>query len=167
MSHKYVYLFSEGNGSMRELLGGKGANLAEMTVLGMPVPQGFTVSTEACTRYYEDGKKIAPEIEEEIYANLAKMEEINGKKFGDDKNPLLVSVVIIDEVKEKKGVKNDIDLDADDMKELVRLFKAHYKKEMGEDFPSDPKTQLMESVKAVFRSWDNPRANVYLSLIHI
>ena len=226
MSHKYVYLFSEGNGSMRELLGGKGANLAEMTVLGMPVPQGFTVSTEACTRYYEDGKKIAPEIEEEIYANLAKMEEINGKKFGDKENPLLVSVrsgarasmpgmmdtilnlglnddvvagmiaknsdikfvrfvydsyrrfiqmfsdvvmglakstfeVIIDEVKEKKGVKNDIDLDADDMKQLVRLFKAHYKKEMGEDFPSDPKTQLMESVKAVFRSWDNPRANVY------
>ena len=226
MSHKYVYLFSEGNGSMRELLGGKGANLAEMTVLGMPVPQGFTVSTEACTRYYEDGKKIAPEIEEEIYANLAKMEEINVKKFGDKENPLLVSVrsgarasmpgmmdtilnlglnddvvagmiaknsdikfvrfvydsyrrfiqmfsdvvmglakstfeVIIDEVKEKKGVKNDIDLDADDMKELVRLFKAHYKKEMGEDFPSDPKTQLMESVKAVFRSWDNPRANVY------
>ena len=226
MSHKYVYLFSEGNGSMRELLGGKGANLAEMTVLGMPVPQGFTVSTEACTRYYEDGKKIAPEIEEEIYANLAKMEEINGKKFGDKENPLLVSVrsgarasmpgmmdtilnlglnddvvagmiaknsdikfvrfvydsyrrfiqmfsdvvmglakstfeVIIDEVKEKKGVKNDIDLDADDMKELVRLFKAHYKKEMGEDFPSDPKTQLMESVKAVVRSWDNPRANVY------
>ena len=226
MSHKYVYLFSEGNGSMRELLGGKGANLAEMTVLGMPVPQGFTVSTEACTRYYEDGKKIAPEIEEEIYANLAKMEEINGKKFGDKENPLLVSVrsgarasmpgmmdtilnlglnddvvagmiaknsdikfvrfvydsyrrfiqmfsdvvmglakstfeVIIDEVKEKKGVKNDIDLDADDMKELVRLFKAHYKKEMGEDFPSDPKTQLMEAVKAVFRSWDNPRANVY------
>ena len=226
MSHKYVYLFSEGNGSMRELLGGKGANLAEMTVLGMPVPQGFTVSTEACTRYYEDGKKIAPEIEEEIYANLAKMEEINGKKFGDKENPLLVSVrsgarasmpgmmdtilnlglnddvvagmiaknsdikfvrfvydsyrrfiqmfsdvvmglakstfeVIIDEVKEKKGVKNDIDLDADDMKELVKLFKAHYKKEMGEDFPSDPKTQLMESVMAVFRSWDNPRANVY------
>ena len=226
MSHKYVYLFSEGNGSMRELLGGKGANLAEMTVLGMPVPQGFTVSTEACTRYYEDGKKIASEIEEEIYANLAKMEEINGKKFGDKENPLLVSVrsgarasmpgmmdtilnlglnddvvagmiaknsdikfvrfvydsyrrfiqmfsdvvmglakstfeVIIDEVKEKKGVKNDIDLDADDMKELVKLFKAHYKKEMGEDFPSDPKTQLMESVKAVFRSWDNPRANVY------
>ena len=226
MSHKYVYLFSEGNGSMRELLGGKGANLAEMTVLGMPVPQGFTVSTEACTRYYEDGKKIAPEIEEEIYANLAKMEEINGKKFVDKENPLLVSVrsgarasmpgmmdtilnlglnddvvagmiaknsdikfvrfvydsyrrfiqmfsdvvmglakstfeVIIDEVKEKKGVKNDIDLDADDMKELVKLFKAHYKKEMGEDFPSDPKTQLMESVKAVFRSWDNPRANVY------
>ena len=226
MSHKYVYLFSEGNGSMRELLGGKGANLAEMTVLGMPVPQGFTVSTEACTRYYEDGKKIAPEIEEEIYANLAKMEEINGKKFGDKENPLLVSVrsgarasmpgmmdtilnlglnddvaasmiaknsdikfvrfvydsyrrfiqmfsdvvmglakstfeVIIDEVKEKKGVKNDIDLDADDMKDLVKLFKAHYKKEMGEDFPSDPKAQLMESVKAVFRSWDNPRANVY------
>ncbi len=226
MGHKYVYLFSEGNGSMRELLGGKGANLAEMTNLGMPVPQGFTISTEACTRYYEDGKTVAPEIEEEIYATLAKIEEINGKKFGDAQNPLLVSVrsgarasmpgmmdtilnlglnddvvagliaknsdpkferfvydsfrrfiqmfsdvvmelskktfeTIIDEVKEKKGVKNDIDLDAEDMKELVKLFKAHYKKEMGVDFPADPKVQLMEAVKAVFRSWDNPRANVY------
>ncbi len=226
MSHKYVYLFSEGNGTMRELLGGKGANLAEMTSLGMPVPQGFTISTEACTRYYEDGKSIAPEIEAEIYQALAKIEEINGKKFGDTENPLLVSVrsgarasmpgmmdtilnlglnedvvsgllkknsdpkferfvydsyrrfiqmfsdvvmelskktfeVIIDEVKEEKGVKNDIDLTAEDMKKLVVLFKEHYKKEMGVDFPSDPKVQMMEAVKAVFRSWDNPRANVY------
>ena len=226
MSHKYVYLFSEGNGSMRELLGGKGANLAEMTVLGMPVPQGFTVSTEACTRYYEDGKKIAPEIEEEIYANLAKMEEINGKKFGDKENPLLVSVrsgarasmpgmmdtilnlglnddvaasmiaknsdikfvrfvydsyrrfiqmfsdvvmelpkssfeQFIDQVKDKKGVKMDNELDADDMSELIVLFKDHYKKSLGEDFPQDPKKQLMEAVRAVFRSWDNPRANTY------
>ncbi|MEG0833340.1 MAG: pyruvate, phosphate dikinase [Oscillospiraceae bacterium] len=220
---KYVYLFSEGDSSMRNHLGGKGANLAEMTNLGMPVPQGFTVSTEACTRYYDDGKKIAAEIEKEIYTNLAKMEEIAGKKFGDIKNPLLVSVrsgarasmpgmmdtilnlglndevvvglatltgnerfaydsyrrfiqmfsdvvmeiskknfeVIIDEVKEKKGVKLDVDLGVDDMKELVRLFKAYYKKEMGTDFPSDPKVQMLESVKAVFRSWDNPRANVY------
>jgi len=226
MGHKYVYQFSEGNGSMRELLGGKGANLAEMTVLGMPVPQGFTVSTEACTRYYEDGKKIAPEIEAEIYENLAKMEEVNGKKFGDAKNPLLVSVrsgarasmpgmmdtilnlglndtvvegmiagnpdpkferfvydsyrrfiqmfsdvvkevskktfeVIIDKVKEEKGIKLDIDLDTEDMKKLVVLFKEHYKKELGTDFPTDPKEQMMESVKAVFRSWYNPRANVY------
>ena len=226
MSHKYVYLFSEGNGSMRELLGGKGANLAEMTSLGMPVPQGFTISTEACTRYYEDGKAIAPEIQEEIYKNLAKIEEINGKKFGDPKNPLLVSVrsgarasmpgmmdtilnlglndevaagliaknsdpkferfvydsfrrfiqmfsdvvmeipkktfeVIIDEIKEKKGVKQDIELTADDMKELVVRFKAYYKEQKGTDFPVDPKIQLMEAVKAVFRSWDNPRANVY------
>ena len=226
MGNKYVYLFSEGNGSMRELLGGKGANLAEMTVLGMPVPQGFTVSTEACTKYYEDGRNINSEIEAQIYDALAKIEEINGKKFGDKVNPLLVSVrsgarasmpgmmdtilnlglndevvegmlkqnsdpkferfiydsyrrfiqmfsdvvmelpkktfeVIIDEVKEKKGVKNDIDLDAADMKELVRLFKEHYKKEKGEDFPVDPKEQLMAAVKAVFRSWDNPRANVY------
>ena len=226
MSHKYVYLFSEGNENMRELLGGKGANLAEMVRLGMPVPQGFTVSTEACTRYYEDGKKIGADIEEQIYAALANVEEINGKKFGDPKNPLLVSVrsgarasmpgmmdtilnlglnddvvagliagnpdpkferfvydsyrrfiqmfsdvvmeiskkrfeVIIDELKEKKGVKNDIDLDAADMKQLVVLFKDYYKKEKGEDFPTDPKVQMMESVKAVFRSWDNPRANVY------
>ncbi len=226
MSHKYVYLFSEGNENMRELLGGKGANLAQMTSLGMPVPQGFTITTEACTRYYEDGKKIAPEIEEEIYEYLAKVEEINGKKFGDTKNPLLVSVrsgarasmpgmmdtilnlglnddvaagmiagnpdpkferfvydsyrrfiqmfsdvvmeiskktfeVIIDEVKEKKGVKNDIDLDTEDMKELVARFKEYYKEQKGEDFPTDPKTQMMEAVKAVFRSWDNPRANVY------
>ena len=226
MGHKYVYLFSEGNGSMRELLGGKGANLAEMTNLGMPVPQGFTVSTEACTRYYDDGRKIAPEIEAEIYGNLAKIEEINGKKFGDAKNPLLVSVrsgarasmpgmmdtilnlglndtvvagmiagnpdpkferfvydsyrrfiqmfsdvvkevskktfeVIIDEVKEERGIKQDIELTTDDMKKLVVLFKEHYKKELGADFPTDPKEQLMEAVKAVFRSWDNPRANVY------
>ncbi len=226
MSQKYVYLFSEGNETMRELLGGKGANLAGMTRLGMPVPQGFTVSTEACTRYYDDGKKIAGDIEEQIYTALAEIEKINEKKFGDTKNPLLVSVrsgarasmpgmmdtilnlginddvvagliagnpdpkferfvydsyrrfiqmfsdvvmeiskkrfeVIIDEVKEKKGVKNDIELDVDDMKELVKLFKAYYKEQKGEDFPTDPKVQLMEAVKAVFRSWDNPRANVY------
>ena len=226
MSHKYVYLFSEGNENMRELLGGKGANLAQMTNLGMPVPQGFTISTEACTRYYEDGKKIAPEIEAEIYEYLAKIEEINGKKFGDTKNPLLVSVrsgarasmpgmmdtilnlglnddvaagmiagnpdpkferfvydsyrrfiqmfsdvvmeiskkrfeVIIDEVKAEKGVKNDIDLDTEDMKKLVKLFKDYYKEQKGTDFPTDPKEQMMEAVKAVFRSWDNPRANVY------
>lgn len=226
MSKKYVYLFTEGNGSMRELLGGKGANLAEMTNLGMPVPQGFTVTTEACTRYYDDGKTIASDIQEEINAALAKIEEVNGKKFGDAKNPLLVSVrsgarasmpgmmdtilnlginddvaagliagnpdpkferfvydsyrrfiqmfsdvvmeipkktfeVIIDDVKAKKGIKNDIDLDADDMKELVKLFKAYYKEQKGEDFPTDPKAQMMEAVKAVFRSWDNPRANVY------
>ena len=226
MSHKYVYLFSEGDENMRELLGGKGANLAQMTRLGMPVPQGFTISTEACTRYYDDGKKIAPEIEAEIYEYLAKMEEINGKKFGDPKNPLLVSVrsgarasmpgmmdtilnlglndevaagmiagnpdpkferfvydsyrrfiqmfsdvvmeiskktfeVIIDEIKDRKGVKNDIDLDVNDMKELVKRFKEYYKEQKGTDFPTDPKTQMMEPVKAVFRSWDNPRANVY------
>ena len=226
MSHKYVYLFSEGDENMRELLGGKGANLAQMTRLGMPVPQGFTISTEACTRYYDDGKKIAPEIEAEIYEYLAKMEEINGKKFGDPKNPLLVSVrsgarasmpgmmdtilnlglndevaagmiagnpdpkferfvydsyrrfiqmfsdvvmeiskktfeVIIDEIKDRKGVKNDIDLDVNDMKELVKRFKEYYKEQKGTDFPTDPKTQMMEAVKAVFRSWDNPRANVY------
>ncbi|MGI6270233.1 MAG: pyruvate, phosphate dikinase [Candidatus Howiella sp.] len=226
MAHKYVYLFSEGDETMRELLGGKGANLAQMVRLGMPVPQGFTVSTEACTRYYDDGKVIAPEIEAEIYEKLAEIEKINGKKFGDTKTPLLVSVrsgarasmpgmmdtilnlglndevvegmiagnpdpkferfvydsfrrfiqmfsdvvmeipkktfeVIIDEVKEKKGVKNDIDLDANDMKELVKLFKAYYKEQKGEDFPTDPKVQMMEAVKAVFRSWDNPRANVY------
>lgn len=226
MSHKYVYLFSEGDETMRELLGGKGANLAGMVKLGMPVPQGFTVSTEACTRYYEDGRKIGADIEEQIYQALAKVEEINGKKFGDTKNPLLVSVrsgarasmpgmmdtilnlglnddvvagliagnpdpkferfvydsyrrfiqmfsdvvmeiskkrfeVIIDEVKEKKGIKDDIDLDADDMKQLVVLFKDFYRQEKGEDFPTDPKVQMMEAVKAVFRSWDNPRANVY------
>ncbi|HOJ34948.1 MAG TPA: pyruvate, phosphate dikinase [Clostridiales bacterium] len=226
MSHKYVYLFSEGDGSMRELLGGKGANLAEMTKLGMPVPQGFTVTTEACTRYYEDGKVIAQEIQDQIYEHLAKIEEINGKKFGDPEKPLLVSVrsgarasmpgmmdtilnlgindevaeglikgnpdpsfarfvydsyrrfiqmfsdvvmevpkhnfeVIIDELKAKKGVKDDIELDVEDMKELVRLFKAYYKEQKGEDFPSDPRAQLMAAVQAVFRSWDNPRANVY------
>ncbi|MEE0060231.1 MAG: pyruvate, phosphate dikinase, partial [Acutalibacteraceae bacterium] len=226
MSQKYVYLFSEGNETMRELLGGKGANLAGMTALGMPVPQGFTVSTEACTRYYEDGKKIASDIEEQIYAALAEVEKINEKKFGDAKNPLLVSVrsgarasmpgmmdtilnlglndevvagliagnpdpkferfvydsyrrfiqmfsdvvmeiskkrfeVIIDELKEQKGVKDDIELDAEDMKKLVVLFKDYYKEQKGEDFPVDPKAQLMAAVKAVFRSWDNPRANVY------
>ncbi len=226
MSTKYVYLFSEGDGSMKNLLGGKGANLAEMVRLGMPVPSGFTVTTEACTRYYEDGKVIAPDIEAEIYEYLAKVEALNGKKFGDTKAPLLVSVrsgarasmpgmmdtilnlglnddvvagliagnpdpkferfvydsfrrfiqmfsdvvmeiskktfeVIIDELKEKKGVKDDIDLDAADMKELVKLFKEYYKREKGVDFPSDPKVQMMESVKAVFRSWDNERANVY------
>ena len=223
MSTKYVYKFSEGNRDMRELLGGKGANLAEMTNAGMPVPQGFTVTTEACTRYYTDGKKIAPEIEAEIMTNLSWLEEHNGKKFGDPENPLLVSVrsgarasmpgmmdtilnlglndvavegfakktgnprfaydsyrrfiqmfsdvvmelskkrfeEIIDDVKAKKGVKLDVELDADDMKQLVVLFKKFYKKEKGVEFPQDPKVQLMEAVKAVFRSWDNPRANVY------
>ena len=223
MSHKYVYLFSEGNGKMRELLGGKGANLAEMTVLGMPVPQGFTVSTEACTRYYDDGRKISSDIENEIYANLEKMEEITCKKFGDPKNPLLVSVRsgarasmpgmmdtilnlglndtvveglsaitnnprfaydsyrrfiqmfsdvvmelpkseferIIDKVKEEKGIKLDTELTAEDLKGLVNKFKTFYKENKGEDFPTDPKVQLLEAVKAVFRSWDNPRANVY------
>ena len=223
---KYVYLFSEGNATMRNLLGGKGANLAEMTSLGMPVPQGFTITTEACTRYYEDGKTIGADIQKQIDEALAKIEAINEKKFGDAKNPLLVSVrsgarasmpgmmdtilnlglnddvvsamiagnpdpkferfvydsyrrfiqmfsdvvmeipkktfeVIIDEVKEKKGVTNDIELDVDDMKELVARFKAYYKEQKGEDFPSDPYQQMMEAVKAVFRSWDNPRANVY------
>ena len=223
---KYVYLFSEGNATMRNLLGGKGANLAEMTALGMPVPQGFTISTEACTRYYEDGRTIGQDIQEQIDAALVKIEQINDKKFGDARNPLLVSVrsgarasmpgmmdtilnlglndevaagliagnpdpkferfvydsyrrfiqmfsdvvmeipkktfeVIIDEVKEKKGITNDIDLDVNDMKELVARFKAYYKEQKGADFPADPKVQLMEAVKAVFRSWDNPRANVY------
>lgn len=223
MNHKYVYLFSEGNGSMRELLGGKGANLAEMTCLGMPVPQGFTVSTEACTRYYDDGKVIANEIQEQIFEHLAKMEKIAGKKFADPVNPLLVSVRsgarasmpgmmdtilnlglndvvveglakitnnprfaydsyrrfiqmfsdvvmelpksyferVIDEMKETKGVKLDTELDANDLKELVIKFKKLYKDQKGEDFPSDPKEQLLEAIKAVFRSWDNPRANVY------
>ena len=223
---KYVYLFSEGNAQMRNTLGGKGANLAEMTNLGLPVPQGFTISTDACTSYYEHDRQIAPEIMDQIEEALAKIEAINEKKFGDAKNPLLVSVrsgarasmpgmrdtilnlglndevaagliagnpdpkferfvydsyrrfiqmfsdvvmeiskktfeVIIDEVKEKKGVTNDIDLDVDDMKELVARFKVYYKEHKGEDFPSDPKVQLIEAVKAVFRSWDNPRANVY------
>ena len=226
MSHKYVYLFSEGNASMRELLGGKGANLAEMTNIGLPVPQGFTISTEACTKYYEDGRKINDEIMAEIMENIAKMEEINGKKFGDLKNPMLVSVrsgarasmpgmmdtilnlglndevvnamiqgnpdpkferfvydsyrrfiqmfsdvvmevgkkyfeQLIDEMKTKKGVKLDVELTAADLKELAEQFKAEYKKQIGEDFPFDPKTQLYEAIKAVFRSWDNPRANVY------
>ena len=223
MGHKYVYLFSEGNGSMRELLGGKGANLAEMTNLGMPVPQGFTISTEACTKYYEDSRQINADIEAEIYEYLAKMEEICGKKFGDVENPLLVSVrsgarasmpgmmdtilnlglndtvvegfakftnnprfaydsyrrfiqmfsdvvmelskkrfeEIIDIKKAERGVELDTELDADDMKDLIARFKAFYKEEKGEDFPQDPKVQLMEAIKAVFRSWDNPRANVY------
>ena len=223
MSYKYVYLFSEGNKDMRELLGGKGANLAEMTKAGMPVPQGFTISTEACTQYYTDGRKINDDIQAQIYEYLGKMEEICGKKFADPENPLLVSVrsgarasmpgmmdtilnlglndvvveglakftnnprfaydsyrrfiqmfsdvvmelskkrfeEIIDQLKEEKGVKMDTELDTDDMKELVKRFKAFYKEEKGEDFPSDPKVQLMEAVKAVFRSWDNPRANVY------
>ena len=220
---KYLYLFSEGNKDMREILGGKGANLAEMTNAGMPVPQGFTISTEACTQYYEDGRQINDEIMADIYAYIGKLEEIAGKKFGDVNNPLLVSVrsgarasmpgmmdtilnlglndeaveglakltnnprfaydsyrrfvqmfsdvvmemsksdfeKIIDEMKEAKGVTQDVDLDADDMKALVVKFKALYKEKMGKDFPSDPKEQLIEAVKAVFRSWDNPRANVY------
>ena len=223
---KYVYLFSEGNAQMRNTLGGKGANLAEMTNLGLPVPQGFTISTEACTSYYENGKQIAPEIMAQIEEALAKIEKINEKKFGDAANPLLVSVrsgarasmpgmmdtilnlgindtvaagliagnpdpkferfvydsyrrfiqmfsdvvmeipkktfeVIIDEVKEARGVTEDIELGVDDMKELVKRFKEYYKEQKGTDFPSDPKEQLIEAVKAVFRSWDNPRANVY------
>ncbi len=223
MSHKYVYLFSEGNGKMKELLGGKGANLAEMTSLGLPVPQGFTVSTEACTRYYDDGKKIADEIQAEIMENIGKMEEITGMKFGDPTNPLLVSVrsgarasmpgmmdtilnlglndevvvvlaeksgnarwaydcyrrfiqmysdvvmevgkkyfeELIDELKEEKGITEDVDLTADDLKNLAQKFKAEYKNKIGSDFPADPKEQLMGAIKAVFRSWDNPRANYY------
>ena len=223
MSHKYVYLFTEGNGKMRELLGGKGANLAEMTNIGLPVPQGFTISTEACTKYYEDGKTINPEIQAEIMRYVDKLEEITGKKFGDHDNPLLVSVrsgarasmpgmmdtilnlglnedvvavmaaksgnprwawdcyrrfiqmysdvvmevgkkyfeALIDRMKEKKGVTQDVELDADDLKELAGQFKAEYKAKLGVDFPTDPKEQLMGAIKAVFRSWDNPRANVY------
>ena len=223
MSHKYVYLFTEGNGSMRELLGGKGANLAEMTNIGLPVPQGFTISTEACTKYYEDGKRINEDIQAEILEYVTKLEGITGKKFGDLENPLLVSVrsgarasmpgmmdtilnlglneqvvevmaeksgnprwaydcyrrfiqmysdvvmevgkkyfeVLIDEMKERKGVTLDVDLTAEDLKELANLFKAEYKSKIGADFPSDPVEQLMGAVKAVFRSWDNPRANVY------
>ncbi len=223
MSHKYVYLFSEGDASMRELLGGKGANLAEMTKIGLPVPQGFTISTEACTQYYEDGRKINDEIQAQIMEYVGKMEEITGKKFGDKTNPLLVSVrsgarasmpgmmdtilnlglneevvqvmaeqsnnprwaydcyrrfiqmysdvvmevgkkyfeQLIDEMKEKKGVTQDTELTAEDLKELANQFKAEYKNKIGEDFPTDPVEQLMGAVKAVFRSWDNPRANVY------
>ncbi len=226
MSKKYVYTFAEGNRDMRELLGGKGANLAEMTNIGMPVPQGFTITTEACTQYYEDGQKINDEIMAEIWENVAKMEELNGKKFGDLKNPLLVSVrsgarasmpgmmdtilnlglndevvsamiagnpdpkferfvydsyrrfiqmfsdvvmevgkkyfeKLIDEMKERRGVQLDIDLTAEDLKELAGQFKAEYKSKLGQDFPTDPKEQLMGAIKAVFRSWDNPRANVY------
>ena len=223
MANKWVYLFTEGNATMRNLLGGKGANLAEMTALGLPVPQGFTITTEACTQYYEDGEKINDEIMGQIMENITKMEEITGKKFGDKENPLLVSVrsgarasmpgmmdtilnlglneevveviaaksgnprwaydcyrrfiqmfsdvvmevgkkyfeVLIDEMKEKKGVTQDVDLTAEDLKELANQFKAEYKSKIGSDFPSDPKEQLMAAVKAVFRSWDNPRANVY------
>ncbi|MBQ7953804.1 MAG: pyruvate, phosphate dikinase, partial [Clostridia bacterium] len=223
MAKKFVYLFSEGNATMRNLLGGKGANLAEMTGLGMPVPQGFTITTEACTQYYEDGEKINDDIQAEIIEYIGKMEEITGKKFGDLENPLLVSVrsgarasmpgmmdtilnlglnedvvnaiaektgndrwawdcyrrfiqmysdvvmevgkkyfeQLIDKMKEEKGVKEDIELTAADLKELAGQFKAEYKAKIGVDFPSDPKEQLMGAVKAVFRSWDNPRANVY------
>ena len=223
MSKKFVYLFKEGNASMRELLGGKGANLAEMTSLGLPVPQGFTVTTEACTQYYEDGRKINDDIQAEIMEYIDKMEEITGKKFGDKENPLLVSVrsgarasmpgmmdtilnlglneevvevmaaksgnarwaydcyrrfiqmysdvvmevgkkyfeQLIDEMKEDRGVTQDVELTAEDLKELAAQFKAEYKSKIGKDFPSDPKEQLMGAVEAVFRSWDNPRANVY------
>ncbi|MBO5458259.1 MAG: pyruvate, phosphate dikinase [Clostridia bacterium] len=223
MAKKYCYLFTEGDASMRELLGGKGANLAEMTNIGLPVPQGFTISTEACTQYYEDGRQINPEIMAEINEYVVKMEGITGKKFGDKDNPLLVSVrsgarasmpgmmdtilnlglneevvntlatksgnprwawdcyrrfiqmysdvvmevgkkyfeELIDEMKAKKGVKQDVELTAEDLKELAYQFKAEYKSKIGSDFPSDPKEQLMGAVKAVFRSWDNPRANVY------
>ena len=220
---KYVYLFSEGNAKMRELLGGKGANLAEMTNIGLPVPQGFTITTEACTKYYEDGRKINDEIKAQIMEYIAKMEEITGKKFGDMENPLLVSVrsgarasmpgmmdtilnlglneqvvhviaeksnnprwawdcyrrfiqmfsdvvmevgkkyfeKLIDAMKEKKGVTFDTELTAEDLHELANQFKAEYKNQLGKDFPSDPKEQLFEAIKAVFRSWDNPRANIY------
>ncbi|MDO5398538.1 MAG: pyruvate, phosphate dikinase [bacterium] len=223
MAKKYVYLFKEGNADMRELLGGKGANLAEMTKLGLPVPQGFTISTEACTQYYEDGRQINDEIQAQINEHIVKMEEITGKKFGDIKNPLLVSVrsgarasmpgmmdtilnlginedvveymaeqsgnprwawdcyrrfiqmysdvvmevgkkyfeELIDRMKADRGVKQDVELTADDLKELANQFKAEYKSKIGADFPDDPKEQLMGAVKAVFRSWDNPRANVY------
>jgi pyruvate, orthophosphate dikinase len=221
--NKFVYLFSEGAASMKNLLGGKGANLAEMTTLGIPVPQGFTVTTEACNKYYDDGKQISDEVRDQIFEYMTKLEIIAGKKFGDLENPLLVSVrsgarasmpgmmdtilnlglndqtvevmakltgnprfaydsyrrfiqmfadvvmdvekklfeALMDEMKETKGVKFDLDLDADDLKKLVGNFKALYKKEKGEEFPSDPKVQLIESITAVFRSWDNPRANVY------
>ena len=220
---KYVYAFTEGNADMRNLLGGKGANLAEMTNIGLPVPQGFTITTEACTKYYEDGREISEEIQSQINEYIAKMEEVTGKKFGDKENPLLVSVrsgarasmpgmmdtilnlglnedvvnviaeksnnprwawdcyrrfiqmysdvvmevgkkyfeQLIDEMKERKGVKQDIELDANDLKELANSFKAEYKEKIGTDFPDDPKEQLMGAIKAVFRSWDNPRANVY------
>ena len=223
MANKWVYLFKEGNASMRELLGGKGANLAEMTSLGLPVPQGFTITTEACTQYYEDGRQINDEIQSQINEYIGKMEEITGKKFGDKENPLLVSVrsgarasmpgmmdsilnlglnesvvnviaeksgnarwawdcyrrfiqmysdvvmevgkkyfeELIDKMKADKGVTQDVDLTAEDLKELASQFKAEYKEKIGEDFPDDPKEQLMGAVKAVFRSWDNPRANVY------
>ena len=221
--HKYVYMFSEGNADMRELLGGKGANLAEMTKIGLPVPQGFTISTEACTKYYEDGKEISEDIKKEIEENIVKLEEVTSKKFGDKENPLLVSVrsgarasmpgmmdtilnlglneevvetlanksnnprwawdcyrrfiqmysdvvmevgkkyfeELIDKMKHEKGVTQDVDLTADDLKELAKEFKEEYKEKIGKDFPDDAEEQLMGAVKAVFRSWDNPRANVY------
>ena len=223
MAKKWVYLFTEGDASMRNLLGGKGANLAEMTNIGLPVPQGFTITTEACTQYYEDGRQINDEIQAQIMEYITKMEEITGKKFGDKENPLLVSVrsgarasmpgmmdtilnlglnedvvevlaaksgnsrwawdcyrrfiqmysdvvmevgkkyfeELIDKMKAEKGVTQDVDLTADDLKELASQFKAEYKEKIGEDFPTDPKEQLMGAIKAVFRSWDNPRANVY------
>ncbi|WP_313583575.1 pyruvate, phosphate dikinase [Lacrimispora sp.] len=223
MARKWVYLFTEGNTSMKNLLGGKGANLAEMTNLGLPVPQGFTITTEACTQYYDDGEKINDEIMDQIMEHITKMEEITGKKFGDKENPLLVSVrsgarasmpgmmdtilnlglndevvevlaaksgnprwawdcyrrfiqmfsdvvmevgkkffeELIDKMKEEKGITEDVDLTAEDLKELARQFKAEYKVKIGADFPADPKVQLMEAIKAVFRSWNNPRANVY------
>ncbi|MGB9780775.1 pyruvate, phosphate dikinase [Caldanaerobacter sp.] len=226
MTKKYVYFFNEGDASMRDLLGGKGANLAEMTRLGLPVPPGFTVTTEACTRYYQDGETIAPEIVEQIYEYMKKLEEVTGKKFGDPNNPLLVSVrsgarvsmpgmmdtilnlglndetveglaratnnerfaydsyrrfiqmfsdvvmgidknkfeAILDEIKEKRGAKFDTDLTAEDLKEVVKRFKELYKQEKGEEFPQDPQVQLLEAVKAVFRSWNNPRAIVYRRL---
>ncbi|MDY2847173.1 MAG: PEP/pyruvate-binding domain-containing protein, partial [Oscillospiraceae bacterium] len=226
MAHKYCYLFSEGNANMRELLGGKGANLAEMTNIGLPVPQGFTITTEACTKYYEDGRQINDEIMAEINEYIVKMEGITGKKFGDKENPLLVSVrsgarasmpgmmdtilnlglndevvaamiagnptpeferfvydsyrrfiqmfsdvvmevgkkyfeQLIDKMKEEKGVKYDVELTAADLKTLAEQFKAEYKNQLGTDFPSDPVEQLKLAIEAVFRSWDNPRANVY------
>ena len=220
---KWVYEFHEGNADMRPLLGGKGANLAEMTNLGLPIPNGFTVTTEACTDYYKQGKQISQEIQDQIFAALAVLEEQRGKKFGDESDPLLVSVRsgarasmpgmmdtilnlglndvsvegfaqktgnprfaydsyrrfiqmfsdvvmemskkffegILDEIKEAKGAKYDTDLTAEDLKEVIARYKAIYKEKMGEEFPQDPKVQLMEAVKAVFRSWDNPRAIVY------
>ena len=223
MAKKYCYLFSEGNANMRELLGGKGANLAEMTNIGLPVPQGFTITTEACTQYYEDGRQINDEIMGQIMEAITKMEGVTGKKFGDKENPLLVSVrsgarasmpgmmdtilnlglneevvntlaeksnnprwawdcyrrfiqmysdvvmevgkkyfeELIDEMKVKRGVKQDVELTAEDLKELAEQFKAEYKEKIGAEFPTDPKEQLMGAIKAVFRSWDNPRANVY------
>ena len=219
MAHKYVYLFSEGSKDMRNLLGGKGANLAEMTNIGLPVPQGFTITTEACTQYYEDGRRINEEIQSQIMDYISKMEEITGKKFGDKENPLLVSVrsgarasmpgmmdtilnlglnedvvrviaeksnnprwawdcyrrfiqmfsdvvmevgkkyfeKLIDEMKARKGITFDVELSAEDLHELAEQFKAEYKKQLGKDFPTDPKEQLFEAIKAVFRSWDNPR----------
>ncbi|MBP5750002.1 MAG: pyruvate, phosphate dikinase, partial [Firmicutes bacterium] len=223
MSTKYVYMFSEGNAKMRNLLGGKGANLAEMSNIGLPVPQGFTITTEACTRYYEDGKKIDDAIKAEIMEYIVKMEEVNGKKFGDKENPLLVSVrsgarasmpgmmdtilnlglneqvvrtiaeksgnprwawdcyrrfiqmfsdvvmevgkkyfeELIDKMKAEKGITYDVELTAEDLEKLANQFKAEYKSKIGADFPDDPKEQLFAAIEAVFRSWDNPRANVY------